>query len=309
MSIVEKALKKLQSNSDTETQSPGVQRAVGARIRLSTDATEHTLGTEAEISSGTVRKHIVVDKAALREAGVLCRSEHEKRLAGEYRQIKRPLIAKAIGRGMPAVPKGAVIAVASALPGEGKSFTSVNLALSLAQEQDLSVLLIDADIAKRHLSHAFGVAEEPGFLDAVSGETADLDSLILDTSIPRFSFLPSGQRAQEVAAELLGSNRMEQIFERAVAKDPRTIIVLDCPPLLVTGESRSVVAIAGQVVLVVHAGTTSQSAVLDGLSYIGTDKAVGIVLNQSINVAPTAYYGYGTYLEHERSRVGIQNAE
>src|SRR5690606_6116067 len=122
--------------------------------------------------------------------------EHQEReLADQYRQIKRPLIANAIGRGVQKPKNGHLIMMASALPGEGKTFTSINLALSLALEKDISVLLADADVPKPHISRIFGVETEPGLIDVLANESLDVESLILPTDTPHLSILPSGMQS------------------------------------------------------------------------------------------------------------------
>jgi exopolysaccharide/PEP-CTERM locus tyrosine autokinase len=221
--------------------------------------------------------------------------EHQERaLSDQYRQIKRPLIANATGRGgTEKLPRGQLIMVASAMPGEGKTFTSMNLALSLALEKDLSVLLIDADAPKPHLDRALGIAGEPGLLELLRDESLDPESLIIPTDVPTLAMLPIGT-GSETTTELLASHRMEEIMAQLASNDPMRIVVIDSPPLLLTSESRVLAEAAGQVVLVVRAGVTPQQAVLDAISHLGEGKSIGLLLNQSTDIAPAGYYyGYG----------------
>src|SRR5690606_4713039 len=113
-------------------------------------------------------------------------------LADQYRHIKRPLISNATGRGGERLERGQLIMMASAMPGEGKTFTSINLALSMALEKDLSVLLVDADVAKPHISRTFGVEQEPGLLDILKDESSRVESVILPTDVPNLCILPAG---------------------------------------------------------------------------------------------------------------------
>src|SRR5690606_1032640 len=103
-----------------------------------------------------------------------------------------------------------LVMMTSALPGEGKTFTSINLALSLAREKDTSVVLVDGDVAKPHISHIFGVETERGLLDALSETDAGIVPMIVPTDVRGLSILPAG-RVREGATELLASARMEQI--------------------------------------------------------------------------------------------------
>jgi exopolysaccharide/PEP-CTERM locus tyrosine autokinase len=239
-------------------------------------------------------KTLVVDHAALRGMGLLPPDGHERRTSSEYRHIKRPLLASAFGKGVPAIPKGRLIMLASALPGEGKTFTSVNLAMSMALEKDITVVLADADVAKPHISRAFGVAEEPGLLDVLRDESRDIESAIIPTSVRGLSILPAG-RQMETATELLASERMEAVLARLHARDDKRIILFDSPPLLLTSESRVLAGVVGQVVIVVRAETTLRQAVYDALESVGQGKEIRLVLNQSESKAADLYYGYGEY--------------
>jgi len=239
-------------------------------------------------------KLVKVDRQALRAQGLLPPEHQERALSDQYRQIKRPLIANATGRGVEKLPRGQLIMVASAMPGEGKTFTSLNLALSLALEKDVSVLLIDADAPKPHLDRVLGVEGEPGLLELLRGEEdLDPESFIIPTDVPGLAMLPIG-RGTESTTELLASHRMDQIMQQLADNDPMRIAIIDSPPLLLTSESRVLAEAAGQIVLVVRAGHTPQQSVLDAISHLGEGKSIGLVLNQSTDAAPAGYYyGYG----------------
>jgi protein-tyrosine kinase len=294
VSFVEQALKKLQEAQSGDKLSRG--NVVGREAVRERPPVVGTVVSNAGMvrSKGATRsdgKSIRVDRAALRASGLIPPEKQERRLANEYRHIKRPLIAAALGKGVNPLPKGHLIMVASALPGDGKTFTSMNLALSMALEKDISVLLVDADVAKPHISTTFGVAAEPGLVDALANAELDIESLVIPTDFPGLSILPAG-RAHETATELLASERMEHIVSALAQSDARRIVVFDSPPLLLTSESRALADVVGQIVLVVRAGATSKSAVTDALALLGDDKPVGIVLNQAVMGSSEGYYGY-----------------
>lgn len=233
-----------------------------------------------------------IDKDALRHAELLPPLSQERQLAGEYRQIKRPLIANALGRGVPKIPNGHRVMIASAMPGDGKTFTSINLSLSFALEKDLSVVLVDADVAKAHLSRILGVENEPGLMDLLHDEQLDPESVILPTDVPGLSVLPAG-KAHETATELLSSSRMEHVAAQISARDPKRIVLFDSAPLLITSEAMALASAVGQIVMVVRAGVTPQSAVLDAIELLGEGKSIGLVLNQTDEqVRPGYYYQY-----------------
>lgn len=284
--------------AETGQRDPPAADSVAASTILSNGMSQgvHEAATSAVPTRGRMRtdKVIRIDRSSLGAQGLLPPEHQARALADQYRQIKRPLIANAIGRGgAEKLPRGQLIMVASAMPGEGKTFTSVNLALSLALEKDLSVLLIDADAPKPHLDRALGVSGESGLLDALRDESLDPETLIIPTDVTSLTMLPIGM-GSETTTELLASHRMEDIMRQLADNDPTRMIVIDSPPLLLTSESRVLAEAAGQIVLVVRAGFTPQQSVLDAISHLGEGKAIGLVLNQSTDVASAGYYyGYG----------------
>jgi protein-tyrosine kinase len=236
---------------------------------------------------------ITVDKTALRANGYLAEEGKEKQFADHFRRIKRPLIEKAMSNDAAGEPR--VIMITSALPGEGKTFTSINLALSMALERDVSVLLVDCDVAKRHVGEILGLKNHLGLLDALVDESLDVESLVAETNLPGFSILPAGGRV-ETTAELLSSKRMRQLVAGLCLHNPRRVVLLDSPPLLITNEGRALLKVAGQVVLVTRAGHTPRHAVQDAVALLGAQQAGGIVLNHAGGRGTDGYYyGYGSY--------------
>jgi protein-tyrosine kinase len=240
-----------------------------------------------------VTKRVTLDMSVMRAGGYLPEEGTDRQFADHFRRIKRPLVDKAMS-GTVTIGDPRVIMITSALPGDGKTFTSINLALSLALERDISVLLMDCDVAKRHVSDIVGLKHEDGLLDALVDESVDVESLVVQTNLGGLSILPAGKRS-EVTAELLSSNRMRQIVATLFARNPRRILLLDSPPLLITNEGRTLVKMAGQVVLVVRAGYTARNAVQDAVRLFDAQQAGGIILNQVATRGGEGYYGYGAY--------------
>jgi protein-tyrosine kinase len=288
MSVVEKAIRKFQeqkqlsaaeaAHAPAQSQLPEAPRPSEPLHNAADPAVRHPV--------------IVLDRGALRAAGLMAPEEELDLLTRQYRKIKSPLVAKAMGRGVPREPKGYLIMIASAMSGEGKSFTAVNLALSLSLEKDVHVLLVDADVAKPQLSHVFGVPNEPGLLDALRDQQRDVESLIRSTNVPSLSFLPAGAAAPD-ATELLSSARMERMAALLGQHDSRRIVVFDSPPLLQTTESPALARVVGQIVVVVRAESTPQPVLLDALSTLKDHPDVSLVLNQSTQSATAPYYYYG----------------
>lgn len=309
MSLVERALKKIQESRSQVPPAHASQASLNTvPMQAARPAPQPSVTHAAPVVSAVptlepVRPTRVVhiDRDALRHAELLPPASQERQLAGEYRQIKRPLIANALGRGVPKIPGGHRIMIASAMPGDGKTFTSINLALSFSLEKDLSVVLVDADVAKAHLSRTFGVHNELGLMDLLRDEHLDVESLILPTDVPGLSILPAG-KAIDTANELLASARMEQIANNITVRYPNRIVLFDSPPLLITTEAMTLSSAVGQIVMVVRAGVTPQSAVLDAIELLGEGKSIGLVLNQTDEqVRPGYYYQYYGHKDGDRS--------
>lgn len=286
MSVVERALEKLRRAD------PEASKDVSAGTVLRHEAIGSLVGSEPVNLSGS---RIAVDRGALRTAGYLPEEQEDRRFAEEYRQIKRPLLAQAFAADVAAgSPSPRLVMMASALPGDGKTFTSINLALSLAREKDSSVVLVDADVAKPHISRIFGVDSERGLLDALADPGIAVETLVIPTDVKGLSILPAGQ-VREGATELLSSGRAAQVAGQLLARHPRCMALFDSPPLIVSSESRALAAAMGQIVVVVRAGHTPRHAVLEALDALGPGRSVSLVLNQGRRSVAERLYEYGVY--------------
>lgn len=298
MSLVERALKKLQESKAASPDARTAAVATGApaapTTRTSSSAPRPAPPSPRVMTPVESTRVVAVDRDRLRDMNLLAPPNMERQIASQYQHIKRPLVSSVLGGTLGVA--GHVIMVASALPGEGKTFSTINLALSLALEKDMEVLLVDADVAKPHVSRIFGIENERGLIDLLVDRNLHANQLILRTDVPGLAMLPAG-RPIDTATELLASARMGEIVQQLAAPDGRRIVLFDSPPLLLTTESRVLAASAGQVVLVVRAETTARHAVLDAIAAIGQEKPVSLILNQTNTAAASGYYGYGAYGE------------
>jgi protein-tyrosine kinase len=290
VSLVEKAMSKLRAAA-VESRAASPAAAMTSRPQPSRAASVRSSDDRLSRAARANRK-LVIDFDALRSKGLYPPVDEERRLAHEYRRIKRPLLANAMGRGPVMLERAQVIQVTSSHPGEGKTFTTMNLAFSMALEKDLHVLMVDGDVAKPNISNVLGAPGEPGLIDALVDAGRDVEDLVLPTSIENLQFLPAGSRSEE-ATELLASRRADEVLQALTANHPHRIVLLDSPPLLLTTESHELSDFAGQVVVVVRAGVTPQQDVLDALSYLQDHPGVALVLNQSTATSGSGYYGYG----------------
>ncbi|MGF1529320.1 MAG: XrtA-associated tyrosine autokinase [Candidatus Competibacterales bacterium] len=241
------------------------------------------------------KRHLELDLEHLTQLGVVLPDERRSRIKEEYRHIKRPLLMNLSSKLRPGTEHRNVIMVTSAHPGEGKTFTALNLALSIASERDRTVLLIDADVVKRSLSRLFHVDEGAGLVDFLCDEQLALADVLVQTSLPSLTLLPT-IASHPLSTELLASKAMEELAHELSVRYPDCIVVLDSPPLLITSEASVLSHVAGQIVMVVEAERTRQHQVKDALALVDAERVTGFVLNKTRHaIAPDYYYGYGGY--------------
>lgn len=293
MSKIQDALRRFQQTGETSA-AGGIAGDDGLSTTMSQIAKPVLRGSDNVLISSITENALtlVFDRAVLRKEGLLAPEQDMALLANQYRAIKRPLIRHAFGKRATKTEDGNMIMVTSALAGEGKTFTSINLALSMAQERDHSVVLVDADVAKPHVSNVFGVSDEPGLLDLIEDSTLTPQMLVMETDVERLYVLPAGA-PRDNATELLASNRMESIAASLAGIAEQPIIIFDSPPLLQASEASIVASLVGQVLVIVRAGRTSQQAVRTALGMLGEDQAVNLVLNQASVSGSDYHYGYG----------------
>ncbi len=279
MSVIENAIKRLQASRGDAL----------ARERPAAGASPGAVRRMESAPPAQAGRVIPLDVDALRIAGLLPPAHQEREIAQQYRQIKRPLINHALGRGVEPLPQGNLLMIASAVPGEGKTFTSLNLALSMRLEEDVTVLLVDGDVVNPRLSQILGADDARGLLDVIKDPTLALPSAILPTDVPGLSFLPAGHQDPN-ATELLSSARMSEVAAQLANQDKARLVIFDSAPLLLTTESQALTEVAGQIVVVVRADDTPQHVVLDAIETLSESKSVSLVLNQSTKQPHAGYY-------------------
>ncbi len=258
---------------------PGAPALPGETVRVS--------------ESASVSRRIDIDLDRLHSMGFVTPTAPRSLAADEFRVIKRPLLDNASGKSAAPVANGNLIMVTSAMPGEGKSFTAINLAMSMAMELDYRVLLVDADVAKPSLMKTLGLPPSPGLLDLLLDKRTDMADVMLRTNVEKLTLLPSGTPHPR-ATELLASDAMTSLVEEMGRRYPDRVIIFDSPPLLLTTESRVLATHMGQIVMVVQAEKTLQSQVRHALTTIEACPVKMLVLNQARGGDQAAYgYGYG----------------
>lgn len=285
MSLIEKALNK--------------SRLLGAKPVTTTTASIQSAPPPG-VARAAPGRRVTLDMDQLRIRGMIPPANAQHRHVSQIRAIKNRLLRVAAASGN---PRDRVIMFTSALSGDGKTFSSVNVALSLATERDVHVLLVDGDVPKPNVGQLFGIDSAPGFLDVARDPGLDPENLIIGTDLAGLDLMSAGRGGVDTA-EIITSGRMSEVIDRLVAV-PNRIVLLDSPPLLQTSEAAVLAQLAGQVVLVVREAATPQRAVQASLAMLGERPGVYLVLNGvSESKLEEYYYGYGQNHEY-----GQQEAE
>ena len=307
MSVIEQAAKRLEELRRAGVDVPGDSGQNTPRSRAHSagsahvfPANSHAEAAMAAVSAvefpeapGSASASVELDLLMLAKSGFVTPDSPRSRIADEFRIVKHPLIANASGKGMAPVKNGNLIMVTSAVPGEGKTFSAINLAMSIAMELDQAVLLVDADVARPSMPRVLGLPSGKGLLDVLQSKSIDLDQALMRTNVERLAILTSGTQHAR-ATELLASDAMDRLLDEIATRYPNRIVVFDSPPLLSTTESRVLATHMGQIVFVVQAEATLQSDVKRALATIEACPVKMILLNQARTVAQGAYgYGYG----------------
>jgi protein-tyrosine kinase len=283
MSIIEKARAKQQQksleNSINETQYPQEEEI----IREPLDASP--------------KHELTLDKIALAERGYLIDNGTRKSIKDEFRKIKRILLNNAFGKAAKTLHHSNLIMVSSAKPNEGKTFVAINLALSIALEQDKTVLLVDADVLRPSVMRELGIEEQLGMIDYLLGQTEQVSDIIYNTDINKLKLIPAG-KLHHLSNELLASKKMATLANELANRYPDRIVIFDCPPLIGVTETLVLANLMGQALIVVEESKTSIVDIQAATEHLNENLALGLVLNKAIRSHKDLYgyygYGYGT---------------
>jgi Mrp family chromosome partitioning ATPase len=236
-----------------------------------------------------------VDRAGLARAGFIVAEGGA--IAEEFRLIKHELLRDMEKRSSLPEEKRRAVLLCSAQPKAGKTFCAINLALSLAGERDVEVLLVEADFPKPDLLATLGIAENgPGLVDMLADPGSDPEDFVIRTDVEGLSVLPAGRKANNVP-ELLASDRTREVLAKLVAGDRRRIILFDSPPALMASHATVLAGHVGQALVVVRADQTTEADLRETIGLLSGCGHIGLVLNAA-GLAVTgrkfgAYDGYG----------------
>jgi receptor protein-tyrosine kinase len=306
MSIVERALHKAQQAAKAVSTAESVPVNVGT-VEPATPspaapepATASTVkrpvrdSDDSALTSRDLKQIVQLDTARLAADGRLPSPDLAHQTEDEIRRIKWPLLNAIAGRDGATPTRNNVILVTSALPGEGKTFTSLNLALSIVRDREMRVVLVDGDVARPGLTPTLGLEGRAGLNDVLDDTTLDVGEVTYRTDVEGLFFVPAG-KWHEHSPEFFAGSRMPQIIEDLSRRVGNGVIVLDSPPLLSTNEAQAATRFVGQVLLVVRADDTEQQAVQDAIALVDKSTPINAVLNRVQASALSRYYGQYYY--------------
>jgi protein-tyrosine kinase len=239
--------------------------------------------------AGTAR-FFQVDRSRLRAHSMIVPEEGRTAIAESFRRIKRQIVAN-LANPKPGAPPANLVMVTSAFPGEGKTFCAINLSISMALEVDRTVLLVDADAARGNVPAILGCKPDRGLMDILLDPRLDLSHVLWKTDIGRLSLLPGGAM-QKQSTELLTSDAMRRLLHELAERYRDRVVIFDAPPLLAASEAGAVASLMGQIVVVVEAGKTSETALKEALGRVEAGRVTGLLLNKTQSSSLEYSYPY-----------------
>jgi len=239
-------------------------------------------------------KQFEINWEKLAGLGFLVPGDANTRMIEEFRNIKRPLLENAFGAASIGIQRPNLILVTSSVPGEGKTFNSINLAISIANERDKNVLLIDADVARPSISKTLGIQAEYGLIDYLERDDLDYSDIEYTTNLPGLNIITAGKQ-HKYSTELLSSNKMAAFAADLSGRYPDRVVIFDSPPLLAATQADVLAKLVGQVILVIEAEKTLQSMVKTSVEKLSACDVVLVLLNKTSPEPMGWHYGYGYY--------------
>jgi receptor protein-tyrosine kinase len=288
MSTIEKALDKLG------------QAAVAEPVPASpsSEPADSLVSAQAALADNKAASQFInIDLDSLSKRNFVAKATERKLIYEEYRVIKRKLINNAFGPLSSSLKNPNLILVSSSRPGEGKTFTSVNLALSIALEQDKTVLLVDADVLRPNVSRTLEISVPRGLTDYLSSDSVDVTDIMYSTNVERLKLIAAG-KPHHLSTELLASDKMAALVDEFASRYPDRIVIFDAPPLLGVNETSVLAGMCGQAVIVLEENKTKLNELEKAISMLPPDLATGFVINKAHYSRDKGYgYGYGYYAE------------
>jgi receptor protein-tyrosine kinase len=294
MNTIERALSKQEKDKKTKADENGTSHdSVSKDDIFGNSQAAPTPPPKDPAKPASSAESIEIDLFKMEEKGFVSTSAKRRLINEEYRAIKRKIIDNAFGPLSKSLNNSNIIMVTSSRPGEGKTFTAVNLALSIALEQDKTVLLVDADVLRPNVMRTLELQNQDGLMEYLLGEKADIAEVMCQTNVPNLRIIPAG-KSHHLSTELLASEKMYDVVQEFANRYPDRIVIVDTPPLLGINETAILANLAGQAIVVAEEQATKISDIQEAVGQLNPDMAIGFVVNkgQKINRNGT---GYGYY--------------
>lgn len=298
MSTIEKALAKQKQAAQDKNNS--IKTTASTSPNQSNDLTIpeaqlQTKETSASAQTTKINKEtILINGEHLNERGFIYGHDSAHHIQEEFRHIKRKLINNAFGPTAKTLKHSNLIMVTSSNANEGKTFISINLALSIALEQDKTVLLVDADVLRPSIHKELEFESKQGLLEYLLDEVHSLSDVIYNTNVTNLKLIPAG-KPHHLTNELLASTKMAKLAEELAKRYPDRLVIFDCPPILGVTETPVLSSLVGQAIVVVEESKTKVDNVKKAVSQLNEDIAIGFVMNKTVMSKKDeyGYYGYG----------------
>jgi receptor protein-tyrosine kinase len=309
LNSIEKALQKQQENAKAQSKAavsepPSVTEPVVAEPVADNSSIEKLqakqVGSSNELRAKSVKSDgivsntkIEIDLDMLAKKGFVSTNSDRQIINEEYRVIKRKLLDNAFGPLSKSLNNSNVIMVTSSRQGEGKTFTAINLALSIALEQDKTVLLVDADVLRPNIMRTLELKNEQGLMEYLLGDKENIAEVMCRTNLDNLRIISAG-KSHHLSAELLASERMFEAVEEFANRYPDRIVIVDTPPLLGINETAILANLAGQALVVTEEFKTKLIDVENAVKHLNPEMAIGFVVNKTEQVNLEGG-GYGYY--------------
>ena len=295
MSIIEKAINKQVQHSDSKPLSTveRAQQRTPREIAIESAVPVATATVTEAAEPAPYKASIELDLSELEKKNFVSLSSERRLINEEYRVIKRKLINNAFGALSSTLKHPNLILVTSSRPGEGKTFSAINLALSIALEQDKTVLLVDSDVLRPSVSKSLNIKYDIGLTDYLLSDEIQVSDIMLSTNVERLKIITAG-RPHHLSTELLASERMLMLANEFASRYPDRIVIFDAPPLLGVNETAVMASMCGQAVVVLEENRTKIAEIEQAVSLLPKDIATGFLINKAHRNQGKGY-GYGYY--------------
>ncbi|MDP5030165.1 MAG: XrtA-associated tyrosine autokinase [Paraglaciecola sp.] len=294
MNSIEKALLRQKEDAINKNSNKNIEYSnkpeMEAILSEDSSTTDYSENVERVLNEAA---YIEIDLEKLHAKGFVSTLTSRQLINEEYRAIKRKIIDNAFGPLSKSLSNSNIIMVTSSRPGEGKTFTAVNLALSIALEQDKTVLLVDADVLRPNVMKTLELENKAGLMEFLLGEKTNLSEILCKTNIPNLRIITAG-KSHHLSTELLASEKMYEAVEEMANRYSDRIVIVDTPPLLGINETAILANLAGQAIVVAEENKTKLTDIQKAVGQLNPEMAIGFVINKSQDVNNDGS-GYGYY--------------